>query len=253
MSLRKRKKNIRTVMEHRRKPECPPDQPDTFYHRHLPHWQPPGATYHVTFRLDGSLPRHAVEELRQEREEMEKELAKVDNEFEKRTIRQKFHWRQFEKFESLLDGATLGPFWLRRPEVAEIVQNALHYYDHTKYDLLAHSIMPNHVHVVFIDVRRVSRPDASDEPGARELDETGVPSYVITDTLGSIKKYTARRANRILGRSGAFWQDESYDHVVQTQDELDRTINYVLNNPVKAGLVQSWEEWPWTYLKQEML
>ncbi len=76
---------------------------------------------------------------------------------------------------------------------------------------------------------------------------------MVTDIFGSIKKYTARRINKILHRSGPFWMDESYDHVIRTADELERTIQYVLNNPVKAGLVASWEEWPWSYIKPGLL
>ena len=48
-----------------------------------------------------------------------------------------------------------------------------------------------------------------------------------------------------MHRSGVFWQDESYDHIVRDQAELERTIKYVLNNPVKAGLVDDWEKWKW--------
>ena len=46
---------------------------------------------------------------------------------------------------------------------------------------------------------------------------------------------------------GSFWQAESYDHVVRN-GELERIISYVLENPVKAGLVEDWEQWPYTYL-----
>ncbi|MCL5021739.1 MAG: hypothetical protein M1339_08835 [Bacteroidetes bacterium] len=59
--------------------------------------------------------------------------------------------------------------------------------------------------------------------------------------------------NPSLGRSGPFWQDESYDHVIRGAAELERTILYVINNPVKAGLAKSWENWPWTYLKPGVL
>ena len=85
------------------------------------------------------------------------------------------------------------------------------------------------------------------------FDGTGVPSYILADMFGSLKKYTARRANRILSRRGAFWQDESYDHVIRDDNELERAISYVLNNPVNASLVQSWEQWPWTYVKPGLL
>jgi REP element-mobilizing transposase RayT len=56
-------------------------------------------------------------------------------------------------------------------------------------------------------------------------------------------------ANRELGRQGPFWQDESHDRVVRNENELNRVIQYVLDNPVKAGLVQTWEEWLWSYVR----
>ena len=70
-------------------------------------------------------------------------------------------------------------------------------------------------------------------------------------TLGvimkSLKGYTAYEANRILGRKGEFWEAESYDHFVRDDAELARIINYVLNNPVKAGLVKDWRDWKWNW------
>src|SRR5471030_1612743 len=58
---------------------------------------------------------------------------------------------------------------------------------------------------------------------------------------------TSRVANRILGRAGTpFWQDESFDHWVRSAEELQDLIAYVENNPVKAGLVETAEEWEWS-------
>jgi REP element-mobilizing transposase RayT len=67
--------------------------------------------------------------------------------------------------------------------------------------------------------------------------------------MQSLKRHTARQANMILGRKGAFWQDESYDRVIRDHEEYIRTANYVLENPVKADLVAQRDEWPWTYCK----
>ena len=53
----------------------------------------------------------------------------------------------------------------------------------------------------------------------------------------SLKGFTAHRCNQIPGRSGTFWEQESYDHYIRNQEEDHRIISYVLNNPVKAGLV----------------
>ncbi len=213
-----------------------------FYRRHLPHWQPSDATFHVGFRLDGSLPRRVMEELRQKQEEMEKEIEKTMNPEERKCLMKDIHWKTFEKYETLLDGTSAGPHWLNKPKVAAIIKEALHYRDVVQYNLLVYSIMPNHVHLVFDTVGRFA--ESTSLQGRRD----GVSSYV-TDLLRELKKHTALECNRALGRSGAFWQHESYDHVIRTADELERTIQYVLNNPVKAGLVASWEEWPWSYIK----
>jgi putative transposase len=67
--------------------------------------------------------------------------------------------------------------------------------------------------------------------------------------MQSLKRHTARQANLALGRQGAFWQDESYDHVVRNAGEFERIVSYILENPVKAGLVSDWQAWPWSYLK----
>ena len=70
--------------------------------------------------------------------------------------------------------------------------------------------------------------------------------------MTSIKGYTARQANLILERQGYFWQHESYDHIVRDPAELDRIRRYILNNPVKAGLVDEWRDWPWSYCRYEI-
>jgi REP element-mobilizing transposase RayT len=74
----------------------------------------------------------------------------------------------------------------------------------------------------------------------------------LTEIFQSFKRHTARKANEVLGRSGAFWQDESYDRIVRDQAELERIVNYVLNNPVKAGLVNHWKDWKWSYSRFEL-
>jgi REP element-mobilizing transposase RayT len=62
-----------------------------------------------------------------------------------------------------------------------------------------------------------------------------------------LKGRTSRVANRILGRTGsAFWQDEFFDHWVRSAEELQELIEYVENNPVKAGLVEAKEQWQWS-------
>jgi REP element-mobilizing transposase RayT len=56
-----------------------------------------------------------------------------------------------------------------------------------------------------------------------------------------------------LGRRGRFWQQESYDHWARDEDELERIIRYVEQNPVKAGLVAKAEDWPFSSARDRMI
>lgn len=70
--------------------------------------------------------------------------------------------------------------------------------------------------------------------------------------MESMKKFTARKCNSVLNRTGnSFWQAESYDHVIRDADELEKVIRYTLYNPVKAELVKDWRDWPHSYCKPE--
>ena len=142
--------------------------------------------------------------------------------------------RFFAKWDALLDAATEGPDWLHNPQIAELVGQSLHFFDKQRYDLLAFCLMINHVHVVLTPLLK-----AEDR------------YYPLAQIMHSIKGYTAGKANQVLARQGAFWQHESYDHYARDEDELDRILAYVVNNPVKAGLVIDPHLWPWTYNKYD--
>jgi len=76
--------------------------------------------------------------------------------------------------------------------------------------------------------------------------------FGLTEILHSLKRRTAREANKILNRQGAFWQDESYDHFIRDDAELERIVKYLLYDPVKANLVNQPEDWKWNYSKYEL-
>jgi REP element-mobilizing transposase RayT len=232
------------------------------YGRNLPHLQPPEATLFVTFRLDGSIPKSVLEQWRQEKKQLEMTLLRwaaiaptgtVPDPEAMAAEKLTFHRRWFKKFEDLLDGAKTGPLWLQEERVARIVAEALRQRDGAVYQLDAFSVMPNHVHAVFapyltealaqeLAERAIQRKKA----GPPEEKEEKV-QYVLASIMQSLKGWTARACNLELGRRGQFWQHESFDHVVRDEAEWERTVQYVINNPVKAGLVERWQDWPWSY------
>ena len=209
---------------------------DYYYKRNLPHYQPPDATFFITFRLAGTLPIEIIQQLRAEREEKIKRI-KSDSTIEQPEAEiYKIHKRFFGKFDHLLDQKNYGPTWLICNDIAQLIADAIHHRDGTEYRLITFCIMPNHVHMVVDNVRQ------------RQIKGR----HGLSLTLQALKRYTGKAANRILNLQGKqFWHRESYDHVVRGQSELSRIIRYVINNPVKAGLVTDWVDWKWTYLAPE--
>jgi putative transposase len=212
-----------------------------YYHRHLPHWQPSGATFFVTFRLKGSLPFEVIQAIQKEQGREKVNLVNLSkDEHAKQNYLNERHY--FDKWDGLLDKAEFGPRWLSQPEIAEIVKEALHYRDGRAYDLYAFCIMSNHVHTVFAPLERKSDCQS-------DLQISSCPP--LNKIMQSLKRQTARKSNIVLGREGTFWQDESYDHVIRDNGEFERIVNYVLENPVKVGLASKWENWPWTFCKSD--
>jgi len=201
-----------------------------FYQRHLPHFQPSGATLFVTFRLKGSIPQAVLDQLIAERSRSEAALSVVSDPVEQARLRSHTERVLFGKWDAELDTARQSPRWLEDPRVAQMVADCLRHRDNVVYNLHAFCIMPNHVHLV-----------------CTPLAKLGEDYHSLSAILHALKSYTAHEANRILVRRGAFWQQESYDHVVRDDEELRRVVTYVLNNPVKARLVEAAHNWPWSY------
>jgi type I restriction enzyme R subunit/putative DNA methylase len=118
-----------------------------------------------------------------------------------------------------------GPHHMKNSEIAQAVVSAIKYgADPLRlYDLCAWVVMSNHVHMLIEPHVELSR---------------------ITE---SINRCSAREANKILGLTGQpFWQIESYDHWARTSEEFDNIVRYIEFNPVKAGLVENPEDYPWS-------
>jgi hypothetical protein len=67
--------------------------------------------------------------------------------------------------------------------------------------------------------------------------------------MDDIKGASAHKINKLLGRRGRVWQQESFDHVLRSSENLDAKISYLLENPVRAGLVSEWSHYAWLWKK----
>lgn len=207
-----------------------------FYRRYLPHWHPPEATYFITFRLAGTLPREVIEQVEREL------LAYRQQKNAQSSLEEERH--RFRQYERWLEKSPHGPTWLEQPAVAGVVRAEIHRLDQQRYTLLAYCIMPNHVHLL-LDFAGYAPAQEKETPPPRHRD-------FLNETLRLIKGRSARFANQYLQRRGRFWQPESYDHVVRSPQSLLRIARYIAHNPVTAGLVRFWQHWPFTWVHPEL-
>jgi REP element-mobilizing transposase RayT len=128
-----------------------------------------------------------------------------------------------EELDTTLD-AGRGQCWLRRPDIARLVENTLLHFDAERYQLLAWCVMPNHVHIM-VEMR---------------------VGFRLGDQVKSWKTFSARLANRVLGRTGAFWSPDFFDRYIRSERHYGAALAYIENNPVTAGLVRRAELWPWS-------
>jgi REP element-mobilizing transposase RayT len=190
----------------------------TRHRGHLPHWEIEGGTYFVTFRLADSLPASVLASIEFERQDVVK-TARAQGRNLTATEETRLAELYSKHVEAALDAGS-GACHLANPKVADIVVRALQHFDGERYQLIAWCVMPNHVHVVL------------------QL----AAGQKVEKILHSWKSFSSKEANKILKRSGEFWEREYYDHLVRDAQDLERIVRYVAENPIKAGL----ENWKWS-------
>jgi REP element-mobilizing transposase RayT len=125
------------------------------------------------------------------------------------------------KIEAYLDAGN-GGCGFTHPEAADLMARALQFREGVRYTLACWCVMPNHVHVQL-------------QP---------LPGFALAGIVGAWKSFTVPAINAALGRKGALWGREYYDHLIRNESERERAIAYIRDNPAKAGL----RDWKWVYV-----
>jgi REP element-mobilizing transposase RayT len=192
---------------------------------YLPHVKREGASYFVTFRLADSLPKEVLSKFERERAERLRRLNRAVKAGETTNESEESIKLDFDRILHRYLDKGAGACHLRRPDIADLVARTLRHFHESHYLLRDWVVMPNHVHAVVWPM----------------------PNYILGDILKSWKQFISRRAKKIL-RMGdePFWQQESYDHWIRSDEEKARISRYIRNNPASAGLCKSPEVWRWS-------
>ncbi|MDA3893381.1 MAG: hypothetical protein PF517_17090 [Salinivirgaceae bacterium] len=213
------------------------------YRRNLPHIQPQGGMFFITFRLYGSIPVSELEKL----SEIYGNTNNNDTSGNSvKGLKQDKQENYFQALDDYLDSNLNSPYHLSIPNIDKLVSDSIKYRDGKDYKLVCFCIMSNHVHMIIYKLEK-------------SLDKI----------LKELKSYTGKEALKII-REGKievlphkknikgisetrFWQPESFDRIVRDRNDMAKKIAYTLNNPVKANLVSKWQDWKWNYCRPEFL
>jgi len=190
-------------------PGDPAGMPNWHSRGYLPHFDSPNLLQSINFRLHDAVPHRVIEQWKQELDWQE-DLDAGGN--KAAVLRRRI---------TVYEDAGHGVCWLHNKRIAGMVENALLFFDGRHYRLIAWCIMPNHVHVLI----------------------ESWPGYPLHKILHSWKSFTAKEANKLLGRTGSFWAREYYDRFIRDEHHLAQAVTYIEQNPVKAGLASSREAW----------
>ena len=195
------------------------NEPVEIHRQHLPHWRQSGVTYFITSRLGDSMPQEKLRQWESMRHawlchhgiESTTQLAALSDE-----ERRDFQARFTDVWHDWLD-AGHGACVLREPAIRAKLEASLLKHQGSHYELDAWVIMPNHFHALV----------------------TVNPDNALSDIVKGWKGGSSVEINRLLGRSGALWQKEAYDHIVRSSSAMKHHQRYIANNPIKSALPES--------------
>ncbi|HEX2955465.1 MAG TPA: transposase [Chitinispirillaceae bacterium] len=204
---------------------------------YLPHFDETGVVQHITYHLGDSI-------LQCYHEELQRKLDALPQ--DQKDLERRKHLQQ------LLDNG-YGSCLLRNDHYAKIVDDAFLFGDQTRYKLLAWVVMPNHIHVLIQQLK----------------------GWPLAKVVQSWKRHTSRQIHLLQQRScslgdrsctpisssflgqrscttssssstSALWQIDYWDRFIRDASHYNIAINYIISNPVKAGLIDKPENWRWS-------
>ncbi|EGK87817.1 REP-associated tyrosine transposase [Microcoleus vaginatus] len=113
------------------------------------------------------------------------------------------------------------------PAARQVVLNACKFFDRQRYQIFCLVVMPDHVHMLM-----------------QPLAKSDNKFWSLSSILHSMKSYSSKQIPKVMKHIGTVWQDERHDHIVRDEREFQVFWEYIRQNPVKAGLSVTPEEYP---------
>lgn len=195
-----------------------------------PHFQPIGAQFHVVLLAYDTVPVKIIRGIVSDR------------------LCFRFHHRTecnedaptHEHNKQIFSKQNRQEYSFTAPQARRIILKKLKQYQADRYELLACCIMSNHIHIL-LDLSVQVPCDWDGVSSIKEYQNLG-------RIIGMIKGGAAYEINKLDRRKRNLWSPGYYDRYIRNEKHLWNTWNYIINNPVKAGIVRHWQDFPGTFL-----
>ncbi len=175
---------------------------------YLPHFDGGEICQFITFHLSDALPPKIIAGWKLEFEREKDVKAQIE---------------LYRRIENYADKG-YGKCYLKIEAAAAQAQKSLLHFDAVRYKLIAWVIMPNHVHFLLKPIN----------------------NHSLSEIMKKYKSFTSHEINRILHRRGQFWQEDYFDRYIRNYEHYEKTVSYIENNPVKAGLCEKPVDWKYS-------
>ncbi|MDZ4181950.1 MAG: transposase [Candidatus Cloacimonadaceae bacterium] len=200
---------------------------DLYHERSLPHIHPRGKALFVTIRSADPIPEKYMSEYRRYKETLQTNEQEKPNDKE---LKQNNNKKAFAYIDDMFHRSNGEISFTDHESVATMISENIQALEGNLCQVYAYTIMPNHLHLLLRPAERDGKPIA------------------LAEIMMRFKGISARQVNLILNRSGSLWYREYYDHWVRNEKEFVNIVEYIRQNPVKAGLVNDADRWRWTGL-----
>jgi putative transposase len=184
----------------------------SFYRKRLPHWTVRDGLYFVTIRQKDSIPANAAKIIRSKTLELDNYAPS-----EQVLLRKKI----FAEMDNWLDRNT-NKGNLADSEISRILIDSIQFRrDSNDWDMIEFVIMPNHIHLFF-----------------------GLKDKSLKTVISNFKRWTSKEIKPLLKADRPLWHREWFDHWSRSGQQDEKIVKYIRQNPVKAGLVKDYKDWP---------
>jgi REP element-mobilizing transposase RayT len=199
-------------------------------HKRLFHYNTYNELVFLTWRLAFTLPGSFLQEIENKKRDFQNKLGQLYHKSQNSDHAQQQE-ELFTFYDEQLDRYEAPSISLTQSQYAKVLMDIFHFHEGKKYSIICYCIMSNHVHLLLQPLEKL--------PGE---------FFQLREIMHSLRSYSATKLNQLSHRKGTLWAYDFFDHSMRDEQNTIDTIKYILENPVKAGLVKQWEDWPWSYL-----